>query len=69
VRAGAAPGFFAEGSKRYSMRVKRPSGGMEESALDCAKQFSLCRRSGWSGWLRTEYEPDTGMEGRVGNGV
>ena len=41
VRAGAAPGLFAEGSNRYSMRVKRPSGGTNESAFDCAKRFSL----------------------------
>ena len=42
VRAGAAPGLLAEGSKRYSMSVKRPSGGTKESAFDCAKQFGLC---------------------------
>ncbi len=46
VRAGAAPGLFAEGSKRYSMSVKRPSGGTKESDFDCAKRFSLCGREG-----------------------
>jgi hypothetical protein len=35
MRAGAAPGLIVEGSKRYSMRVNRPSGGTER-ALDCA---------------------------------
>jgi hypothetical protein len=70
VRGGAALGLFAEGSKRYSISVKRPSGGTNESAFDCAKRISLC------GWLefsslgrRGEYEPNTGMEGRVGDGV
>ncbi len=52
VRAGAAPGLLAEGSKRYSMSVKRPSGGTKESAFDCAKRFSLCGREGRAlvGW-------------------
>ena len=41
VSAGAAPGLLAEGSKRYSINVKRPSGGTKESALDSEKRFSL----------------------------
>jgi hypothetical protein len=39
VRAGVAPGLFAEGSKRYSMSVKRPSGGTKESTLGCANDL------------------------------
>jgi hypothetical protein len=70
VRGGTAPGLLAEGSKRYSMSVKSPSGGTNKSTFDCAKRFSLC---GWLGFSslgrRGEYEPNTGMEGWVGDGV
>ena len=41
VRAGAAPGLLAEGSKRYYMSVKRPSDGTKDSDFDCAKRFRL----------------------------
>ncbi len=34
VRAGAAPGLLAEGSKRYSMSVKRQSGATKENVFD-----------------------------------
>ena len=34
VSAGAGLGLLAEGSKRYSISVKRPSGGTKETAFD-----------------------------------
>jgi hypothetical protein len=43
VSAGAAPGFFAEGSNRYSISVKRPSGGTNETVFDCVKRLSLSK--------------------------
>jgi cobalamin biosynthesis protein CbiD len=41
VSAGAAPGLLAEGSKRYSISVKRPSGGTNETDFDWVKRLSL----------------------------
>jgi hypothetical protein len=69
VRGGVVPGLLAEGLKWYSMSVNRPSGGRKGSAFDCAKRSNLCGRLGWSTGRRAEYEPDTGMEGQVSDGV
>jgi hypothetical protein len=63
MRVGAAPGFFAEGSKRYSMSRNNPSGGTKKIVFDCAKGFSLCGRLGWGKWLDLSTNRTQGMEG------
>jgi hypothetical protein len=70
---GAAPDLLAEGSKRYSISVKRPSGGTKESVLDWEKRFSLCLHAVWSEKCAILFfnrcEPDAGVEGRLGDGM
>lgn len=62
-----AVGAEAPGAKRYSTKVKRPSGGIKESDLSRVQRWSLVRPNRLRWWIMRKNDNPTERKGGKNN--